>query len=367
MMSQRKFPKKIKRVVIKVGSSLIVNHMMKPHEPSLESLVRQICELRSKGIEIVFVSSGAIALGLGEMGFSVRPKETASLQAAAAIGQALLMKLYSDYFKKHQRQCAQILLTWDDFADRLRFNNARNTMNVLLDYGVTPIINENDTISTDEIKFGDNDKLSALVASLVKADLLIMLSDVDGLYKKENGKLTEKFEEIRMITQEIEGVAGGAKNANFSKGGMIAKVNAVKIASAAHIPCVIADGQTPNVIYRIVEQKETLGTYFFEKEEKLLMRKHWMAFVAKPKGKIVIDDGAVKALLRGNASLLLPGVVLAEGSFKMGDVVSIVNTQKDEIARGISSYSLTDLVKQQEQKKKREVVHVDQMVLMVTS
>ena len=317
---ERKFPRKIKRVVIKVGSSLLATHLLKPHEASLKGLVIQICALRDKGIEVVLVSSGAIALGLGEMGERVRPADTASLQAAASIGQALLMRLYGDYFKARKSICAQLLLTWDDFADRVRFNNARNTLNVLLERGVIPIINENDTISTDEIKFGDNDKLSALVASLVHADLLVMLSDVDGLYKKENGKLTEKFQEIRDITSEIEGAAGGARDKNVSRGGMIAKVNAVKIASSADVPCIIANGQTPDVIRRIVLDKEPLGTYFFEKEEKLLMRKHWIIFVAKPKGRVTIDEGAKKVLLKGSASLLLPGVTHWDGVFKSGDV-----------------------------------------------
>ncbi|MEI6438120.1 MAG: glutamate 5-kinase [Candidatus Omnitrophota bacterium] len=362
---ERKFPRKIKRVVIKVGSSLLATHLMKPHEDSLRSLVRQICGLRDKGIEVVLVSSGAVVLGLGEMGERVRPSDTPSLQAAASIGQALLMRLYCDYFKVGKRTCAQLLLTWEDFADRVRFNNARNTLNVLLERGVVPIINENDTISTDEIKFGDNDKLSALVASLVHADLLIMLSDVDGLYKKENGKLTEKFQEIRDITSEIEGAAGGAKDKNVSRGGMIAKVNAVKIASSADVPCIIANGQTDDVIRRIVLDKEPLGTYFFEKEEKLLMRKHWIIFVAKPKGSLTVDEGATKVLLRGNASLLLPGVVHWEGVFKAGDAVIVQNHDGDEIARGIVNYSVSELAKMGDKKAKRELIHVDDLVITV--
>ena len=193
MTGERKFPRKLRRVVVKVGSSLLANHMMKPHETGLKALVAQLSELCDQGIRPVLVSSGAVVLGLGEMGQKVRPSDTPSLQAAAAIGQALLMQLYRDYFKARGRVCAQLLLTWEDFADRRRFNNVRNTLDVLLANGVVPIINENDTVSTDEIKFGDNDKLSALVASLVQADLLVMLSDVDGLYKKEDGKLTELF------------------------------------------------------------------------------------------------------------------------------------------------------------------------------
>ena len=360
---QRQFPRKVKRVVIKVGSSLIANHLMKPHEASLKSLVAQVCDLRDKGIEVVFVSSGAVVLGLGEMGHRVRPSDTPSLQAAAAIGQALLMRLYGDYFKARECICAQILLTWDDFADRTRYNNASNTLDVLLSRGVVPVINENDTISTDEIKFGDNDKLSALVASLVRADLLIMLSDVDGLYKKENGVLTEKFQEIREITSEIEGAAGGAKDKNVSRGGMIAKVNAVKIASSADVPSIIANGQTPDVIRRIVLEREPLGTYFFEKEEKLLLRKHWIIFGAKPKGRVMIDEGAKKALLKGNASLLLPGVAQWEGVFKAGDVVIVEDSAGLELARGISHYSVAELSKAGKKKAVRPVIHIDDLVI----
>ncbi|MBF0388031.1 MAG: glutamate 5-kinase [Candidatus Omnitrophica bacterium] len=362
---ERKFPRKIKRVVIKVGSSLLATHLMKPHEASLKSLVGQICALRAKGIEVVLVSSGAVVLGLGEMGERVRPSDTPSLQAAAAIGQALLMRLYGDYFKSLQSTCAQILLTWDDFADRGRFNNARNTLNVLLERGVVPIINENDTISTDEIKFGDNDKLSALVASLVHADLLVMLSDVDGLYKKEHGRLTEKFQEIRDITSEIEGAAGGARDKNVSRGGMIAKVNAVKIASSADVPCIIANGQTEDVIRRIVLDKEPLGTYFFEKEEKLLMRKHWIIFVAKPQGRVTVDEGARKVLLKGQASLLLPGVMHWDGLFKSGDVVIVNDADGVELARGITNYSVAELVKLSDKKARREFIHIDDLVLTV--
>ncbi|MBF0569560.1 MAG: glutamate 5-kinase [Candidatus Omnitrophica bacterium] len=363
MNTQRRFPRKLKRVVVKVGSSLLANHMMKPHEAGLKSLVGQLCDLRDEGIEVVLVSSGAVVLGLGELEERVRPSDTPSLQAAAAIGQALLMRLYGDYFKARKRSCAQLLLTWDDFADRTRFNNARNTLDVLLERGVVPVINENDTISTDEIKFGDNDKLSALVASLVHADLLIMLSDVDGLYKKEDGKLTELFREIRDITSEIEGSAGGAANKNVSRGGMIAKVNAVKIASSADVPSIIANGQTPDVIRRIVLNKEALGTYFFEKSEKLLMRKHWITFVAKPKGRIMVDDGAKKALLKGTVSLLLPGVAGYEGAFKAGDVVLVEDATGQEIARGVTNYSVSDLAKATDKKAKREVIHIDDLVV----
>lgn len=261
----RQFPRKLKRVVIKVGSSLIANHLMKPHETSLKGLIEQMSALRDKGLEVVFVSSGAIALGLGEMGAAVRPTDTPSLQAAAAVGQALLMHLYGGLFKKRGHICGQVLLTWDDFNTDVRRRNARNTLNVLLERGAVPVINENDTISTEEIKFGDNDRLSAMVAALVHADLLIMLSDVDGLHRKEGGKLAEKVGEVHEITHEIKSMAGGARDHNMSRGGMVTKINAAQIATDAGVPCIIANGQTPDVIRRIVLDHEPLGTYFFEK------------------------------------------------------------------------------------------------------
>jgi glutamate 5-kinase len=193
--------------------------------------------------------------------------------------------------------------------------------------------------------------------------LLIMLSDVDGLYNKKDGKLTELFKEIREITQEIEGAAGGTSNKHVARGGMTAKINAVKIASSADVPSVIANGQTPDIIRRIVIDREPLGTYFFEKEEKLLMRKHWIIFVAKPKGVIVIDDGARRALLKGTVSLLLPGVAGFEGAFKNGDVVIVEDMKGVEIARGITNYSIADLARATDKKAKREVIHIDDLVV----
>jgi glutamate 5-kinase len=211
------------------------------------------------------VSSGAIALGMGELGESVRLTELAQLQARAAIGQAALMRLYSELFRKVHLKCGQVLLTWDDFDNRTRFVNARATLEAILKKGVVPVINENDTTSTEEIKFGDNDKLSALVASLLHADLLVILSDVEGLYDADK----KVYEEVREITAEIEGVAGGTKNAQMARGGMRAKIDAIKIATHARISCVITAGGIKDVLVRLVKG-EKIGTYFIEKKEKLL-------------------------------------------------------------------------------------------------
>ncbi len=357
----RKFGRKIKRVVIKVGSGIIANFYMKPRASGLRFIVKEISNLRKKGIEVVLVSSGSIVLGLGEIRGHVRPSDVSSLQALAAIGQNVLMRMYTDQFGKNKLRCAQVLLTWEDFDERLRYNNARSTINKILGYGVVPIINENDTISTDEIKFGDNDKLSALVASLIGADLLLILSDVDGLYNLKD-KDKKVFKEIKEITKEIENLALGTTRKNVSKGGMVTKIEAVKIATHAKIPCVIANGNTRNIVRDVVNGKQ-VGTFFVEKEEKLLARRHWISFGAKPKGKLVVDRGAKEALLKGGKSLLLPGVVSWEGHFKKEDVVIIVDQADLEIARGIINYSVGDLHKIDDKKHKMEVVHCSDMVL----
>ncbi len=358
---QRKFPKKVKRVVVKIGSSLIANHAMKPRTSRLQSLVNQISVLRKKDVEVVLVSSGAIVLGMGALDMKMRPGDLSSLQACAAIGQTILMQTFSNLFKKDNQVCAQVLLTWDDFDNRSRFNNARKTLESIIDRRVIPIINENDTISTDEIKFGDNDKLSALTASLIHANALIILSDVEGLYEVKDGE-KKVFSEIREITKEIEGIATGTTKKHFSKGGMKAKLEAVKIATQANVPCIITNGRIPDVLVRVVGG-ESIGTFFVEKEEKTLARKHWISFGAKPKGTIVVDEGAKKALLKGGRSLLLPGIVKWEGHFKSDDVVIVVDQKNHEIARGIINYSNTDLHKIEDKKKKQEVIHRNDLVL----
>lgn len=357
----RKFPRPIKRLVIKLGSSQIADHSLKARTSNLSSLADQICTIQSKGIDVIVVSSGAIVLGMGELGERERPKELAALQARAAIGQNALMRIFTDLFKKYRKTCAQILLTWDDFNDRIRYVNARNTMNAILGQGAIPIINENDTISTEEIKFGDNDRLSALVAGLVHADLLVILSDVEGLYDPKDGE-KKIFEEIREITKEIEGIAGGARNKNISRGGMRAKLEAVKVATLANIPCIIANGQSENILMRILD-KERVGTLFVEKEDRLLARQHWIAFGARPKGTLVVDDGARQALLKGGRSLLLPGLLRFDGHFKADDVVIICDQEGLEFARGIINYSASELEKIEDKKGKQEVVHCDNLVV----
>jgi len=357
----RKFPRKVRRIVVKVGSSLLATYKMRPRTARLRSLTQQISKLARKDIEVVLVSSGAIVLGMGELKEKYRPGDLASLQACAAIGQTVLMQTYSDFFKQNKAKCAQLLLTWDDFDNRIRYNNARNTLKAILQRGIVPIVNENDTISTDEIRFGDNDKLASLVAGLIQADLLVILSDVEGLYDLKDGK-KKLFREIKEVTREIEGVASGTTKKHVSKGGMIGKLDAIKIATHANIPCVIANGETKDVLLRILKG-DRIGTFFMEREEKLLARKHWISFGAKPKGVIRVDDGAKEALLKRGKSLLLPGVIDWEGHFKADEVVIIKDKNHNEIARGIVNYSTTDLHKIADKKGQRELVHCDDLIL----
>jgi glutamate 5-kinase len=357
----RRFPRKIKRIVIKVGSSVIATYKMKPRIAHLKSLVNQICEVQRKGVEVILVSSGAIVFGMGELEQKARPSHLAGMQALAAIGQTILMNKYNDLFQKNNVRCAQVLLTWDDFDERRRYNNARNAFRTMLDWNIVPIVNENDTISTEEIKFGDNDKLSSFVASLVEADLLLILSDVEGFY---NLKTPEKtlFKEIKRITRDIEGLAQETSKKNTARGGMMAKLEAIKIASQAKIPCVIANGETENVLVRILKG-ERIGTFFSEREKKVIARKHWISFGAKPKGELTVDDGAKRALLKGGNSLLLPGIVSWNGHFKKDDVVVVKDAQGEEFARGVVRYSNLDLTKMEDKKGKAEAIHYDHLVL----
>jgi glutamate 5-kinase len=253
----RTFQKQVKRIVVKLGSSQIVDDNRKPRTAQLASLAKQIARLKKNGIEVVLVSSGAIALGMGELKESKRPTDLGALQARAAIGQAVLMRNYIEVFKKAGLKCAQVLLTWDDLGKDHRSLNVRHTMDALLQKGVVPIINENDTTSTEEIKFGDNDKLSALVAKLLHASLLVILSDVDGLYDA-NKKV---YAEVDEITAEINAVVSGTSNGHLAKGGMVTKIDAVKIAREAHIPCIIAAGKTKDVLLNVTAGK-VIGTYF---------------------------------------------------------------------------------------------------------
>jgi glutamate 5-kinase len=338
---------KAKRVVVKFGSGLLTDERYRLAPAQIERLAAQLAGLRAQGRECVLVSSGAIAAGMGALGLSKRPKQLPELQAAAAVGQGKLMALYDAVFGKLGLGVAQVLLTHEDLKARNRYLSARQTLDTLLERGVVPIINENDTVAVDEIKFGDNDRLGALTATLIDADLLIILSHVEGLLDREKRLVPVVTE----VTREIESLAGGTDRVT-SVGGMKSKLEAAKIVTRAGIPMVIASGDRASVLAEVVAGEE-VGTVFLPKIGKLASRKRWIAFFQKPAGVLVVDDGARKALCEAGKSLLAKGVVRVEGQFSVGDVVSIHDTSGREFARG--------LVKNTE---RHVVVHRDDLVVL---
>lgn len=350
--------KNSKRIVIKVGSSLFYS----PHESERSGFfadtVEQIVSLAAEGREIVLVSSGAIALGMQGLKFDSRPKDLPCLQAAAAVGQGILMEHYRNAFRQSNINCAQVLLTWEDFSDRCRYLNAKNTLLALLKFRSIPIVNENDTVSTDEIRFGDNDRLSALVANLVSADLLIMLSDVDGLLDRDKAlvRIVDK------ITPQIRSLACPTSKKSCV-GGMVTKIEAAKICVESGIPCVIANGRRPGIIAALADDPASLGTLFVPTKQ-LSERERWIAFGTKPKGKILVDNGAKIALLNGK-SLLSVGVPASQGAFEAGDVVSITDLQGAEIARGKTRMSSKELQQVKGSRSAKEVIHRDNIVLVL--
>lgn len=327
------------RLIVKIGSTLITNHGEGVDHGLITEWVRQIAALRAQQHEVILVSSGAIAEGMKRLGWKTRPHEVNQLQAAAAVGQMGLVQVYESAFREHALGTAQILLTHDDLADRTRYLNARSTLATLLSLGVVPIINENDTVVTDEIKFGDNDTLAALVANLIDADLLIILTDQKGLYSADPRQDPEATLIARANAGDttLEKMAGGAGSA-LGRGGMLTKVLAAKKAALSGASTVIAYGRVENVLPAIVSG-QTIGTRLTATQNAMQAKKTWLAGHLKTMGKLVLDEGAVKALTTGGKSLLPIGVVAVEGQFSRGDVVSVVSSAGQEIARGLVNYS----------------------------
>jgi len=350
--------KNYKRIVVKIGSSLFAAKEEGIDTGLLEGVAGQISDLIKEGKEIVVVSSGAIALGMSILKLGARPKELEYLQAAAAIGQHELMHAYKLALKRYGLNCAQLLLTWEDFSDRKRFLNAKNTLNKLLKLKCLPIINENDTVSTEEIKFGDNDRLSALAAILTAADLLIILSDVDGLLDKDKKviRLVDK------ITGQIKALACPTSK-KTCVGGMVTKIDAARVSVDSGIPCVIANGHIKEIIKDIVSDPFGQGTLFLPRQKLLGAKERWMAFGTKAKGRIFIDDGAKKALL-DKKSLLSVGVIACEGDFCSGEIVSVCDKNNCEIARGKVGLALAELDKVKGRRSPKEVIHRDNIVIL---
>ncbi len=344
---------KVQRIVIKLGTGLLTDAQNTLALPQIEQLVAQLAALHAQKKSMIIVSSGAIGAGMAELGLQQRPKRLDELQAAAAIGQSKLMAVYDQLFGRFGVTVAQVLLTHDDLKDRSRHLNAHNTLVTLLARGVIPIINENDTVAVDEIKFGDNDRLGALAATLIDADVLIILSHVEGLMNEEGRVVTTVSE----ITHSIELLAGGTDRAT-SVGGMKSKIEAAKIVTRAGIPMIIASGDQPDVLARILSGDE-IGTVFLPHTGKLASRKRWIAFFQRPAGTVVVDGGAVQALRENGKSLLAKGIVSTEGKFEKGELVSIRDKDRVEFARGLTKVDSDEL-----KSTSGVVVHRDDLVIL---
>jgi len=364
----------LKTIVVKVGTKVLAGKGYTLDKSEIKNLVDQIAALAKNNIKVIVVSSGAIGAGMGLLKLKQRPAVLSKLQACAAVGQSHLMQVYDGLFRAHGILTAQILLTQEDLNDRKRYLNAKATIQTLLEEGVVPIVNENDTISTEEIKFGDNDKLSSLVANLISADLLVLLSNVDGLYRYGAKNLeTTPIAVVDKITDEIESLARKGTDA-LGTGGMISKLQAAKVAAASGIPCIIANGRKKNILTDIVVNKKSAGTLFLPTSFKIAAKKRWLGFGAKPKGAIGVDSGAKEALGR-NKSLLASGIWAAKGEFKKGDIISIVDIDGREFARGIANYSFHEVIKIKGLKaaqiegalgfkREDEVIHKDNLVIL---
>lgn len=342
----RELIKKSKRIVIKIGSSIITDEKDVIDDVFLNNLARQIKTLiDKKGMEFVIVSSGAVAAGMMVLKVKEKPKKLTEKQALAACGQGFLIHKYSEVFLDKGINVAQILLTSEDISDRKRYLNAKNTFETLIQKGIIPVVNENDTIVTNEIKLGDNDNLSAEVASLIEADLLIILSDVEGFYDKDpnlfgDAKVIEKVNEVESFLKKATAKSGS----KVGTGGIMTKLQAAKKATLIGIPVVLAKGKRDNIIIDILNGKR-VGTLFLPKQERISHKKYFIAFNVKPKGKIIVDDGAKDAIVKKGKSLLPSGVVKITGNFRIGDVVEIVTKDGMPIARGLTNYSLIEVEK----------------------
>jgi len=334
-----------KRIVVKIGSGVLTGDDGL-NLKALRTISRQICQLADRRLEIILVSSGAMASGIKKIGLSKRPDEIPKRQAVAAVGQAGLIMEYEKAFARYNKKVAQILLTSDDLVNRKRYLNARNTLCTLLSWKVIPIINENDTVVVEEIKFGDNDNLSAMITLLMDADILINLTDIDGLYTKDPRRNpdAELIPVITTINKNIEKYAGDIPGP-LGTGGMLSKIIAAKKVTAAGIPMLIARGEKSDILIKLFSGEEH-GTFFIPKKEKLANRKCWIAFTLKPKGIIGIDDGAAAAILKRGKSLLPSGIVKVEGEFSVGAAVEFRRENNDEIlGTGLVNYSASDIRK----------------------
>lgn len=364
-----------RRWVVKVGSSLITNAGRGLDEAFIADLVAQVVELHKRGIEVVVVSSGAIAEGMKRLNWKQRPSALYELQAAAAVGQMGMIQAYESHFQRHGMHTAQILLTHDDVVQRPRYLNARTTLRTLLRHHTVPIVNENDTVAVEEIRFGDNDTLAALVANLVEANLLVMLTDQPGMYERDPRQHPDAklIPEARAGDRALEGMAGAGRPGQYGRGGMLTKVKAAALAARSGTASIITAGAGSTSLLDIAAGK-SVGTLLTPKDEPIAARKQWLAGRLKVEGRLVLDDGAVKVLSSAGRSLLAVGVSGVEGDFDRGELVACVDRDGKEIARGLVNYTADETRKIMGQPSDRieallgyvdepELIHRDNLVV----
>ena len=350
-----------KTIVIKIGSSTLTTPQGKLDIDNLQRIVAEAADLVRAKHKVVIVTSGSIASGAEKLGLG-KPKSIPEKQAAAAVGQSLLMRQYEKAFEAFKLTVAQVLLTRDAISDRERYLNARNCLSTLLNEGVVPIVNENDTVAIDEIKIGDNDNLAALTASLIGADLLILLTDVDGFYLNNEEGIPFLVSEIKELTREVHDAAG-RPSTQLGTGGMVTKLQAAEICGNAGVTMVIAAGRKAGVL-KAVAAGEKIGTTFPAKTSKLESRKRWLAYGLKKEGVVIIDPGAESALLKNGKSLLPVGIKAVKGKFSAGALVAIADENEKEIACGLINLSSQELAKVLGQKGTGEVIHRDDLVIL---
>ncbi len=372
-MERKKFIQNCKRIVVKCGSAVLTNEDNTLDERVIENIAENVSKLVDKGYVMAIVSSGAVAAGRGIL--KIEPKNIVEKQALASIGQIALMQKYRDFFNKFNHEIAQILLTHDDFKDRRRYLHIKENIEKLINFKIIPIINENDSVVVDEIKFGDNDTLAAMFSGLFNADLLILLTDIDGFYdaNPKINKDAQLIESVKKIDTKIKKLAESTPS-RLGTGGMLSKIEAVDRATRLGIPVIIANGKKDNVLVKILNG-ELYGTFFYPREDKLKSRKYWLRYSTKSRGKIIIDDGAVNAIRFKGKSLLPIGIKEVEGNFKEGDVIDILDKNGKIIGKGITYYSAEDLkkIKQKDSSKIKEIlgykfseeaIHRDNMVII---
>lgn len=375
MEAERKILSGVRRCVIKLGSAILTNDGEGLARESIRQWVEQIVHLRQQGVQVILVSSGAVAEGMKRLGMSERPHAIHEQQAAAAVGQMGLVQAYESCFSKHQIHTAQILLTHDDLSNRRRYLNARSSILTLLEMGVVPIVNENDSVAIDEIQLGDNDTLGALVANLIEADLLVILTDQKGMYRSDPrvNPDAELLQVVEADDRSLDAMASSGMGA-LGRGGMATKVAAARRAARSGTATVVAPGRLQEVLTKVFDQ-EPVGTLFLPGTRKLDARKRWLSDHLKMRGSLILDDGAVRVLKESGKSLLAVGIQSVEGEFQRGDLVSLKSISGEEVARGLVNYGAEDVRMVQGQTSSQigvllgyvdeeEIIHRDNMVLV---